>query len=212
MAFLLRNAAALLCAVALPLAAQANDVLTQVEQHCIQPGLDTAHFLTAPDGWTALAGDDLADALTHAAIPNALITATLQYGKRAGDTAYDATVRENLADRVDRTRADVADGQTVFLQHASGARLMVKLGNGGWSFLECMLWHPDADADLHAAIMSRWAVAAPFNLQTPYGFQNDTSVYISLNNQPAELNARIILPSAKLAPTPVILMLETRPL
>lgn len=205
-------AAVLICAMALPGAAQSDTVLAGVEDHCIQPGLTSAHFLGALDGWSPLPTDQLEQALAQAAAPVALWYATKQYKDRDNVQAYDTMVKGGLQDGVDALREKMEKNEAIALAHPSGARLIVKVGNGDWRFLECILWHPDPAAPLHAEIVARWAVAAPLNLQTPYGSQNDTTIFIDQNNQAAELSAQITQATPLLSPAPVMLALEMRPI
>lgn len=185
-----------------------DDVLSQVEDHCIQPGQAHQKFLTTPRGWSRLEGIDAQKQFARAALTVAT-WAGVDRGKPDDDPdEFEDYVNEEVAGKLENYVEDYNEGNAaVFLHPGTQAILLVETDGRRWIHLDCVFWPAAEDDALQAELLDRWTVHIPRAKVSRYGSRHQIKFYIFVNDTPAELSAEVTRVPKKVGPIPVYLEL-----
>lgn len=207
------SVAAYLCAAPSPAAAgPADDVLMQVEDHCIQPGRTFQEFLETPSGWDRVPAGDV-----RAQFAIAALTIAPWYGidrSAESDRAeVEADIAEGIEKEINRDIEDFNNGEgAVFRHRSSGTMLAVETDGRGWFHMSCTLWPSAENEALQRAILARWTLPIPRAKTSPFGTLSEVSINIRRNGVPGRVSGDVYRVPPDVGPVPLYLELTLLPL
>jgi len=179
----------------------ASDILTQVEDHCIQPGKPAEHFSAGPENWDRVSTAEAEAHIKIAALTVASWVAVEQDGTKT-------RVDKEVADQIRRYTQSYNDGEVSLFRHPrSGSVLLVSLDSDDWIHTDCVFWPKPDDQALQSLIEDRWALNIPKAKTSHFGNFSAIDIYIRRNNTPAQLNVAVYRIPNNVGPVPIILSL-----
>jgi len=179
----------------------ASEILTQVEDHCIQPGKPADHFSVGPANWERVSTAEAEAHIKIAALTVAPWVAVEQDGTKT-------RVDKEVADQFRRYTENYNDGEISLFHHpGSGSILLVSLDSDDWIHTECVFWPKPGDRALQSLIEDRWSLNVPKAKTSDFGNVSAIDIYIRRNNTPAQLNAAVYRIPENVGPVPIILSL-----
>lgn len=189
----------------------AEQILTQVEDHCIQPGKPYQHFVATPGGWQKVSGSAVRTFFKMASLTVAPWVGIERGTATTPLSAMEADIKKNADTKLRYYIENYNNGHAAVFRHAASASVLVVETHGRWLYAECTFWPSPTNTDLQDLIMRRWTISVPNAKTSLAGDWRSMNFNIRRNGTPAELGVDVYRVAPDVGPVPLYLELVLLP-